>query len=1636
MRGSKLNEIGWVRQLREFGVPGRIFFINFLAFIFLFTGLFAQNTTFTKGYQVEQRGGIVLVSNNILSCSDCDDVNQMPPGGFTDNNTRFGQYVNVYPEAGIFSSSSANLILPECSEITFAGLYWGGYLTQWNSRYDTRNNVKLKLPGAADYIDITAQMSFKPYDNNYQNFADITSFVTANGSVNGTFTLANVVANTDNINLEAGWTIVIVYKNEFKPLRNLTVFHGLDGITHGNTGELNISISGFRTPPTGPVSFELGFVAYEGDRVRNGDYLKFNNQFIADAVRSQNNVLNSSITYNGSVVTDRNPAHNNTLGYDAGIIIPDNSAMVGGGNRYIQNNATQASIKVATNDDSYAIGVITTAIDIYNPHFAFTHSYVNLSSPGAPLQSKEKIRFEYELKNIGNDQSENTMFSTQLPPLLTDVSDLQIQYNNDGIWHAFTSDMDGDEAEFINATHQLNFRVGSGAGPVAGGVITPDASLRIRFDAMLTSDCELLRCSGGNFINFGTVDYDGNVNSDAHFNQQSGPLPVAGECSASGVMKVDIQLPAECTVPMPDKNFTIACNTNVAAFSLPEGYKLFAAADISFGMPLNEVSAAGTYIARRVIANGCEYRFNVLISLTPITASLLKVRDILCSGSATGSLTLNVNEFSGQYNQQWLKNGSPIITPLNLDSLPAGEYQVLISNSCQQVLTDKVNILEPDSLIVQLISQKNVDCFGAATGVVSVQASGGTAGYTYLLNIISNTTGDFSGLSSGEYTLTVTDAGGCMKTLPVSIREPVAALSIEVAKTDVTCYGEANGEVSVKVSGGAGEYMFSLDNTTNSTGVFTGLLAGDHTVTVTDANGCVTAQEVVISQPSAVLKVEVISKTDVLCFGESDGTVSIQASGGVPDYNYTLNDVINTTGVFTGLPAGDHTITITDAKGCVATQVVVITQPSAALNAEVISKTNISCFGGSGGSVSIQASGGIPGYTYRLNDISNNTGLFAGLSAGDYTITVVDANNCITTKSVSIIQPVLALGTELINQTNVSCFGETNGSFTIQASGGTSGYLYSLKGNSNTTGVFQGLTSGDYSVEVTDAAGCMVTRSITITQPSAALSVSHTIVDVTCFGAADGSVRLVVSGGTAPYKYLWSDGKDTKDRSALVAGTYTLIITDAAGCQISETLKVNQPDSALSLSYSRTDVRCFGENTGAIDITVAGGTAPYTYVWSDGRKLEDLNNLAAGFYSIEVRDARGCSVSATVQVTQPAEPLKVAFNVENALCDGTSGGITASVSGGLQPYKIAWEGLSDTTVVVSGLSVGSYKIIITDASGCAISATVAVTAGNCPPEAVDDQYETGQEIPVTGDVSLNDFDPRDKLVFSMSSFVKYGEIQFFKDGKFIYTPNAGFTGIETFTYEACNTSGLCATATVTIQVTPFTVVSLTPEISNVREGKKGTIKARLLRPFERDVIITLSYSGKAHKEKDYVLLDQYLQILIPKGSLSSTEKITVAALTDNQEEGDEDVVIQIVSSSDPMVRIGNGATIIINDIYPPDVLPLTPVKRDIPENPNLTADPLVSPNQDGLGNEFFKIDNIISFPDNEVMIFNRWGNEVFRIKGYNESDRVFKGFANTGLATSNSPLPDGVYYFLITTNRVSGGQTISNLNKGYLILKR
>jgi hypothetical protein len=291
--------------------------------------------------------------------------------------------------------------------------------------------------------------------------------------------------------------------------------------------------------------------------------------------------------------------------------------------------------------------------------------------------------------------------------------------------------------------------------------------------------------------------------------------------------------------------------------------------------------------------------------------------------------------------------------------------------------------------------------------------------------------------------------------------------------------------------------------------------------------------------------------------------------------------------------------------------------------------TNVSCNGVSDGAVDLSVSGGVGALTYAWSNGATTQDV-SGLAAGPYSVTVTDANNCSSILNVSITQPaVLALSETHMNL--ASC-GASNGSIDLSVAGGTAPYGYAWT-NGATTEDLTGLAAGTYTCTVTDAHGCTALLPVTITAPGAP-GLSETHVNVSCNGGSNGTVDLTVNGGTGPFSYAWSNGAITQDLTGLTAGTYNVTVTDASNCTALLGVNVTQP-ALLALSETHANV-CTGGSNGSIDLTVAGGTAPYGYAWSNGATSEDLSGLSAGNYNVTVTDAHGCTqgLGVTIAVTQ------------------------------------------------------------------------------------------------------------------------------------------------------------------------------------------------------------------------------------------------------------------------------------------------------------------------------------------------------------------------------------------------------------------
>ncbi|MBL0181963.1 MAG: T9SS type A sorting domain-containing protein [Chitinophagaceae bacterium] len=582
-------------------------------------------------------GGIVygtLASSNIAPGAAEAVSYNLSPAFFTSGNNTIAVEVHLSAAAnadmsfdmqvlglsdnGTFNSSTADLNLPSCSNVLFAGLYWGageglnGGSTAWITG---ETSCKLKLPGAASYTTITSTQT--DYYNSgapvgfaytgFQCFANITALVNTTNP-NGTYGLANVTSPLGKNNAYGGWTIVIVYANPSLIARNLTVFDGCAVVQKGNA-PVDFTLSGFLTPPTGPVSCELGGVVYDGDRswkdsfaFKQSGAASFYN-LTPNATAGTDDMWNSTIGYKGAVVATRNPAFNNTLGYDANIIDMPNS-----GNTQLGNNKSSATVRLASPDEMVIAHILTTSISQYNPTFSFDKTAADIN--GGSLVPGDSIRYQINYNNSGNDSSTNTIITDNLPAGTTYMP------GTIKIGGVLKTDAPGDdEAEYDFANNRILFRVGVGANAVAGGKIGPGVGNNVEFKVVTASACKIVSCVGS-LKNNARINYAGRLSGNALFDSSGvmtsgciikGPVisPLSGPC----FVPKDTLLVNKCatlTVTLPWKKYA--------------GYSFYSAMPFTPANLFNQytpISISGIYWAYYTNGAGCSdtARISVIITI-------------------------------------------------------------------------------------------------------------------------------------------------------------------------------------------------------------------------------------------------------------------------------------------------------------------------------------------------------------------------------------------------------------------------------------------------------------------------------------------------------------------------------------------------------------------------------------------------------------------------------------------------------------------------------------------------------------------------------------------------------------------------------------------------------------------------------------------------------------------------------------------------------------------------------------------------------------------------------------------------------------------------------------------------------------
>lgn len=735
--------------------------------------------------------------------------------------------------------------------------------------------------------------------------------------------------------------------------------------------------------------------------------------------------------------------------------------------------------------------------------------------------------------------------------------------------------------------------------------------------------------------------------------------------------------------------------------------------------------AAGNYTVTIRDLTNCTGTTTVTIpEPNALTGTVANNVSVSCFGGADGAVTLAGQGGTGPYT--FSDDGITFSPNATFTGLAAGPYvfEVQDANGC--LATVNATVTQPAQLNAGLNQLLDASCNGLADGSATLSGTGGTAPYEYSLDggVTFQPAATFTGLGAGTYNGVVRDDNGCLATINVTIAQPAPVTGNLVSVTDVTCFGANDGTIIVNgVGGNGGPYTYSTDGVTfQAATAFNGLLAGPYTITIRDANNCEGTVNATIAEPPQ-LGITITQFTGVTCPGGSDGQIDFFGIGGTvntpADYEYSLNNgPFQPTGNFPNVPAGTYTMTVRDLNGCVFSQTLPITEPPA-LGLAVNNQTDVTCFGGNDGAVDLTGSGGTPGYQFSTDGVNFQAGgVFTGLTAGTFTLTIQDANGCIGTDSVTINQPP-QLNLVVNNQVNVACFGDSSGAITVSGSGGTPGYQFGLVGFPLTPiNSYSGIPAGAYPLVVSDANGCTDTNTVVITQPAPIGLVLDSTQNVLCNGGNSGILYLNVTGGTAPFSYSANNGpaQGSPNLGGLTAGTYSVVVTDAGGCQDSLTATVTEPPALQLTAGPGNDVTCPGGNDGTASVVASGGRGPYSYFWiPTGDQTDNVTNLSAGSYQVDVTDVNGCTASLPVTINEPDSIQGNITLTQGISCFGQSdAAAVANASGGTPGYTYAWSQGIATGNSVGTLPAGMTYLTITDALGCQATDSIEVV----PPPAI------------------------------------------------------------------------------------------------------------------------------------------------------------------------------------------------------------------------------------------------------------------------------------------------------------------------------
>jgi gliding motility-associated-like protein len=777
------------------------------------------------------------------------------------------------------------------------------------------------------------------------------------------------------------------------------------------------------------------------------------------------------------------------------------------------------------------------------------------------------------------------------------------------------------------------------------------------------------------------------------------------------------------TITEPDSIVATITATNVACFgentgqlsavvsggtgTLTSVWQTCAGTNVGFGTVVGNL-VAGCYRLTVSDQVGCSFTSTATIIQNPLLDFTGTQDSVSCFGLSDGSATVTPLGGSGSgYTFIW-ENSSTIATSTGLN---AGFHACTITDGagCEAVV--QVEVLEPTPLVIDSLNAIPVSCFDQTNGLASVFPRGGTTPYTYQWTGTNQTSATIINVAGGLYNVTVLDASACSATGQILIEVP-DSISVGInALADESCALACNGSVALTVVGGTMPYNIDWGIISAPSNALTtnDLCADNYAITVSDARNCTVEFKFdILAAPALDIKFNTNPPT---CNSSSNGTISATVTGGAGPYDY-LWSTGSTADNVTGASCNTYTVTVTDFNNCTQTATVTVSCPNV-LNSGTLTGNAVSCFGGNNGTLTVAPTGGAGSYTFQWSDpLSQNGPTAINLTAGNYTVTVTDANGCTVTSTSTLPQP-MPLSINTTNQP-ASCQGLGDGNATAIAAGGTGGYTYQWSNGLTTASIAVG--AGSYTVTARDQNGCsIVALPVVVTQPTTPVTATTMLTRNACFGELNGAALASGTGSNgAPFTFEWSDGQTTAEASQLAPGAYTVTATDQLGCTNTASIVINEY-AAINVNVATIPPTCYETANGQAAVNLVSGGAGGGLVSNYNLDWNGVPNAPMGDYfgsipgdvpvTLVVTDQLGCSASFTYTLPRPAPLLPLVLKNDIQCFGQNNGQINVILP---SPGTYSWDNGS-TSGSLTDLQAGNYELTATDVKGCTGVLPVEIT---------------------------------------------------------------------------------------------------------------------------------------------------------------------------------------------------------------------------------------------------------------------------------------------------------------------------------------